>query len=300
MLELTEEQLMFSRCMTVDIISQLAFGSELGLTEESSDSFDARFLGAFDVAASAVYGMYFSPLQKLAGAVVPLRLVAKLDETLAKILDLQDVAKELFLSYKARSGEISASNDVHPVMFDTLKGIPDNLQISESIDILIAGSDTTAFTLAVALDAILRDSELYARMTKAVDMAMPDKNSMPPFTDLERNPMLFAVVKESLRLAMPVPGVLPRKVPHNGQPLIVDDVVVPPGTVVGISAYTMHTSTRLWGDDAKHFNPDRWLNDDSRTLDSAFATFSKGQRQCIGIKQVHDNRWRRRESTDQT
>lgn len=85
---------MFSRCMTVDIISQLAFGSELGLTEESSDSFDARFLGAFDVAASAVYGMYFSSLQKLAGAVVPLRLVAKLDETLAKILDLQDVAKE--------------------------------------------------------------------------------------------------------------------------------------------------------------------------------------------------------------
>lgn len=272
------------RCMTVDIISQLAFGPELGLTEESSNSFDARFLGAFDVAASAVHAMYFSPLQKMAAAVVPLRLVAKLDRSLGKLLDLQNVAKKLFLSYKTRSVELAAGSDGHPVMFDTLKGISDDLQISESMDILIAGSDTTAFTLAVALDAILRDPELHARMTDAVDMAMPDKDSVPAFTELERSPMLFAVVKESLRLAVPVPGVLPRTVPQNGKPLVVDDMVVPPGTVIGMSAYTMHTSTLLWGDDAKRFNPDRWLVDDSRSLDSAFVTFSKGQRQCIGIK----------------
>lgn len=275
---------MFSRCMTVDIISQLAFGSELGLTEESSDSFDARFLGAFDVAASAIHAMYFSPMQKLAAAVVPLRLVAKLDRSLDKLLGLQNVAKELFLSYKARSGELSACGDGHPVMFDTLKGVSDDLQISESMDILIAGSDTTAFTLTVALDAILRDPELYARITEAVDMAMPDRNSVPPFTEMERHPLLFAVVKESLRLAMPVPGALPRTVPQNGQPLIVDDMVVPGGTTIGISAFTMHTSTLLWGDDAKYFNPNRWLVDDSRALDKAFVTFSKGQRQCIGIK----------------
>lgn len=40
-----------------------------------------------------------------------------------------------------------------------------------------------------------------------------------------------AVVKESLRIAMPVPGMLPRIVPATSTPFVVDGKVVPPGVI---------------------------------------------------------------------
>lgn len=56
----------------------------------------------------------------------------------------------------------------------------------------------------------------------------------------------MACVKESLRVAMPVPSRLPRVVPGGSpDPLIVDGKVVPPGTTASMSAYTMHSSQGL-------------------------------------------------------
>ena len=84
---------------------------------------------------------------------------------------------------------------------------------------------------------------------------------------------------------MPVPGRLPRVVPHAGggvEPLVVDDKVVPPGSVVGMGAYTMHNSEELWGPNARHFEPERWLGEDAKGLDENLVTFSKGARNCIG------------------
>ncbi|PPJ56484.1 hypothetical protein CBER1_07649 [Cercospora berteroae] len=118
-------------------------------------------------------------------------------------------------------------------------GVPIDQQVTASIDILVAGSDTTAFTLTVCLNAVLGDAQLKEKVVAAVDEAMPDSHKLPSFIELERNAFLFAVVKESLRFAMAVPGMLPRVVPKRGQPFVVDGMVVPSGTIVGMSAYTM-------------------------------------------------------------
>lgn len=53
-----------------------------------------------------------------------------------------------------------------------------------------------------------------------------------------------------------------------------------------MSAYTMHTDPEIWGPDAKSFNPDRWLGPDAKQLETHICTFSKGARQCIGMKYV--------------
>lgn len=64
-----------------------------------------------------------------------------------------------------------------------------------------------------------------------------------------------------------------------------------------MSAYTMHTSTEIWGPDAKEFNPERWLDGKAAGMEAFLATFSKGSRICIGIKCVYpfrqkcDMRW---------
>lgn len=53
-----------------------------------------------------------------------------------------------------------------------------------------------------------------------------------------------------------------------------------------MSAYTMHTSEELWGADARVFNPDRWLQPETKHLEQYLCTFSKGTRMCIGPKFV--------------
>lgn len=51
-----------------------------------------------------------------------------------------------------------------------------------------------------------------------------------------------------------------------------------------MSAHTMHFSTSIWGPDASVFNPDRWLQPDSKDMEQYFVPFSKGTRSCIGMK----------------
>lgn len=102
---------------------------------------------------------------------------------------------------------------------------------------------------------------------------------------------------------MPVPGRHPRVFPENGQPLIIDGKLIPPGasiihsifsteqeltfsqTIIGASAYSVHMDESIWGPNAESFIPERWLGGDKmKELDKHLLTFSKGARACIGIK----------------
>lgn len=51
----------------------------------------------------------------------------------------------------------------------------------------------------------------------------------------------------------------------------------------------MHTSTDLWGPDARIFNPDRWLAPEAKSLEQYQVAFSRGSRMCLGQKLVDDS-----------
>ncbi|KAJ5737530.1 cytochrome P450 [Penicillium malachiteum] len=92
-----------------------------------------------------------------------------------------------------------------------------------------------------------------------------------------------ACVKEVFRLSTPIAGRLPRVVPDTpSDPLIVDGKIVPPGTIVSVTAYSVNLNEEIWGPDAKAFNPDRWLKDAEQILDldQYLVTFGKGPRMC--------------------
>ncbi|KAF4309554.1 Pisatin demethylase [Botryosphaeria dothidea] len=261
------------RCVTVDVISEFTFGQTAGLLGEREHEFGAGFLEAFDIAAVVPYQIHYSAVQRWLGRVIPLEWVGIVDPKFAR---------DSFYAYSKRTTTSSP-----PVVFDFMKSVPEQLQPAESMDVLVAGSDTTAYTLATGLFHILRRPELKKRLVREVRGALPNGEDLPSFTQLEKSEYLWACVKESLRVAMPVPGMLPRVVPQRPQPFVVDGQVIHPGTVIGMSAYTMHYSTELWGKDAKVFNPDRWLGPDGKHLDSCLCTFRKGSSQCIGINVAH-------------
>ena len=88
--------------------------------------------------------------------------------------------------------------------------------VSEAILMFVAGTDTTAATLAVTLHHLLQDPVAYRRLQEEVQAVMPSLDSRPPIQDLDALPFLDACIKEGLRLTCPSRVRLPRSVPEGG------------------------------------------------------------------------------------
>lgn len=89
------------------------------------------------------------------------------------------------------------------------------------------------------------------------------------------------MIKEAMRLHPAVMMPLPRLVPEGGAVLC--DHRLPTGTEVGVNAALIHYNTKIYGDDAASFRPERWLDsdpEDIRVMDRMLMTV------CISLS-VH-------------
>jgi cytochrome P450 len=100
---------------------------------------------------------------------------------------------------------------------------------------------------------------------------------------LDKLPYLDAVCEEVLRVYPPVGnwGKVARRDTEIG------GVKIPKGTTARASIMCMNKARYLWGEDARVFNPERWLSGDHKTIcgakDGVFTkTFGYGSRMCIG------------------
>ncbi|KAK5633897.1 hypothetical protein RRF57_009611 [Xylaria bambusicola] len=266
------------RCMTVDIISEFSFGTSIGLINEHPNAFESRYLDALTLASGVPYLRYYSTVQRLVAKCIPLSVAGNFNPMLRQTKNMVKIILNSYDQYTRRTTQSSL-----PVIFDFLQSLPADQQKAEAINMFIAGSDTTAFTLTTALFHILQLPEVKKTLVECLDEEFGKAETIPSLLQLEQVKYLRACINEALRLGMAVPGILPRIVPKRAQPFIVDGKVAPPGTLVGISAYTMNTDPQVWGPDAKSFNPARWLGPNAKELEAYMCTFSKGARQCIGI-----------------
>ncbi|KAF4332153.1 cytochrome p450 [Fusarium beomiforme] len=266
------------RCMTVDIVSEFSFGTCINMINEYPNTFKAEYLDAMGFASQVPFLRYYSTTQRLVSKLVPLSVAANFSPILRQMERMITTIVDSYHKYNQRTTQSSL-----PVVFDYLQLLPADLQKAEAINTFIAGSDTTAFTLTTALYHILRLPEVEKTLIESLDEVFEKSQAIPSLVQLEQVKYLRACVNEALRVAMAVPGMLPRIVPRRAQPFVVDGKVVPPGTLVGMSAYTMNTNPQIWGQDAKSFNPGRWLGPNAKELETHMCTFSKGARQCIGI-----------------
>ncbi|KAI0478205.1 cytochrome P450 [Xylaria cf. heliscus] len=281
------------RCLTIDVITHYAFAESWMMIEKSDDDFHAHVLTAMDIAGAGIWDFIYKPWARIIAAALPRAVLTLFNPDAAKFTTLLDLGRHSYETYKA------APKHAQPVVFDVLgAALRERQVIDEATGMLIAGSDTTAFTLTMAVWYISRDAHLKTTLMKALAEALPDTNKegaeQPTLLELEAIPYLGACVREALRTANISPGKLPRVVPsynnnnnnntNDAEPLIVEGKIVPPGTVVGMSAYTMHTSPEIWGPDARAFKPERWLaaGADAGHLETYLATFSKGLRGCMG------------------
>ncbi|CAG8071881.1 unnamed protein product [Penicillium nalgiovense] len=266
-------------CLTVELITEFLFGRHVNMIEASENTFEADFLEIFEAASTGQPELLFHPIISRIKFALPKSLLLVIDKKLGKLLQIGEWAQDCVKHYntKTKGGE----GMDHPVIFDSLENLSDDRKASMASELLVAGSDTSGTTLTYALYYICSNPYINNKLTEELKKAMPTMDTTPILLELEQLPYLSACVKESLRLACPVPGRLPRIGPV-GKPLIVDDKHIPPGTIVGMSAYNLHFAESLWGHDVHDFIPERWLNREDEKLDQWLAPFSKGARSCVG------------------
>ncbi|KAG1731966.1 cytochrome P450 monooxygenase pc-3 [Suillus paluster] len=152
----------------------------------------------------------------------------------------------------------------------------------ETINILLAGRDTTATTLTFVIYMLSQHPQVMHRLREEIlNKIGPSKR--PTHEDMRDLRYMRAVINETLRLYPPVTSreatVLPAV--NGGDPMF-----IPADTLVMYSVFVMHRRKDLWGPDALEFDPDRFLDERLQKYLTPnpfiFLAFNAGPRICPG------------------
>ncbi|KAL8183102.1 UNVERIFIED_CONTAM: hypothetical protein K2H54_015814 [Gekko kuhli] len=145
-------------------------------------------------------------------------------------------------------------------------------------EMLLAGVDTTSFTLSWAIYLLAKHPEVQHSVYKEI-ISKLGKDKVPDANDVPNLPMIRALLKETLRLFPVLPG--------NGRvtqkDLIVGGYLIPKGTQLALCHYA--TSYQEENFPLAHeFQPERWLRKSNMDRVDNFGSipFGYGIRSCIG------------------
>ncbi|KAL4879974.1 cytochrome P450 [Aspergillus karnatakaensis] len=271
------------RCFSVDIIYVTLFGQK--------DEFVKDYTRAHPLIASMdqiTHGMWLAkhfPVINKLPLYLPAALTAPQLAGYAKFREQCNAWVEE-VRQRREQGQMTTSDGITTI-FDAMlqpseekgyKARTSNELINEAALFILAGSDTSAYSLTTAVYYLLTNVKALSRLREELDGAeefIREGN----WEEVRKLPYLVAVVRETLRLATPVPGITPRIVPEGG--VQVQDHFVPGGTIVSVTHRTIHDHPKLFENPEK-FEPQRWMGEKGKALDRWLVAFSKGSRQCVG------------------
>jgi cytochrome P450 len=163
---------------------------------------------------------------------------------------------------------------------DSKKMAPSELW-TEAFNLTLAGPGSTAAAITAVLYMLgLPEGREWQEMirleVKGVEIKAASASSFP---------VVFAIIKETLRLHPPFPTAFPRTIMPSAENVIPNlPVALPVGTVVSANTFVLGRSKKIWGEDANEWKPQRWLGSEyeKQQMEDKFVVFSKGSRQCVG------------------
>lgn len=139
---------------------------------------------------------------------------------------------------------------------------------------------------------ISRNQEIQARLREELrSLQVPIKHpsaerQLPHVKELDAQPILHAVIKESLRLRPTVPVGQPRLTPR-GTTTLGGFTDIPQNVRVNAFAWSIHRNPKMFPDPEK-WKPERWLVNDATdreegkdNKDRWFWAFGSGPRMCV-------------------
>ncbi|RFU30260.1 hypothetical protein B7463_g6099, partial [Scytalidium lignicola] len=190
----------------------------------------------------------------------------------------------------ARSKNTEVRMDMLEQWKQQLKAHPERMEeieiLTNAVGNLGAGGDTVSSVLQAFVYYVMHDRELLHMLRKELDEA--SLSDIPTYDETQRLPVLQACIKETYRFHTPVGFGLTRISPSP------DGVTVagrhfPSGTILSVNPWVIHRIKSLFGQDAREFNPRRWLNDlwRAKEMDRVMIPFGAGYNGCPGRHLAH-------------
>lgn len=153
-----------------------------------------------------------------------------------------------------------------------------------SQDLFSAGTDTTSSTVEWAMAELLKNPEAMEKAKAELDQVV-GKNKVVEESDIAKLPYLQAVVKETFRLHIPVPFLVPRKTEMESEIL---GYTVPKNAQILINVWAIGRDSTIWSDPTS-FLPERFLDCeiDVKGQDFELIPFGAGRRMCLGMSLGH-------------
>ncbi|KAH8831094.1 cytochrome P450 [Flagelloscypha sp. PMI_526] len=159
----------------------------------------------------------------------------------------------------------------------------------EVLNILIAGRDTTASTLTVAIYMLAQHPHVLERLRSEI-LEKLGTSRRPTFDVFRDMKYLRAVLNETLRLYPVVPFNLKTTIDAQLWPNMQDPHAkpwyIPAGAQLPQIFTVLHRRKDLWGPDALDFDPDRFIDDRLKKYlipnPFIFVPFNAGPRICLG------------------
>lgn len=143
-------------------------------------------------------------------------------------------------------------------------GLTEGEIADESLLQILAGSDTTALILRVIFTSVSSNSHIHRTLLEEIDAVGMSMDKVIPYFRATQLPYLNACIAEALRWYPVATGLTPRTVGPGGDRY--NGLYLPPGTEIGMAAWSVFRHNPVYGKDAAIFRPDRWIEADSESL----------------------------------
>ncbi|KAL8947728.1 MAG: hypothetical protein Q9222_006024 [Ikaeria aurantiellina] len=288
----------------VDITTEFSFGRCANTLDEPdfAPEWDQMMRG---ISETVLLARQFPGIVQVAQA-LPIGIVRLLNPLVARFSEFERLVRvqitEIFARYHANADEFSSTKPTlsgaqstsifHSILTSSLPKDEKTITrlTQEALSVISAASETTSSVLSRTIFHILSSPSINTRLVQELQNATR-ANAGPNTEDdtlgwqmLESLPYLTAVIKEGLRVSVPVCGRLALVAPD--QDLQYGKWTIPRGTYISMSPGDALLHDTIYPE-PKVFRPERWVECDEkqlRKMERAFLPFNRGPRMCIGLK----------------
>jgi cytochrome P450 len=145
---------------------------------------------------------------------------------------------------------------------------------------LVGGTDTTSASAVWAMTALIKNSRVMKKVQEEIRNSR-DKKDFLDEDDIQNLAYLKAVIKETFRLYLPGPLLVPRE---SREKCTIGGYQIPANTILYVNAWAIHRDFDIWKD-PEEFYPERFLENsiNFNGQDFELIPFGAGRRICPGI-----------------
>ncbi|KAG9481777.1 hypothetical protein GDO78_010806 [Eleutherodactylus coqui] len=256
--------------VTLDVITKVAFGLELGLVEGNKTAFP----NAISLVLKGMIDYMKNPFMEY----MPkhwsfIRQVQESADLLRK------TGRKCIMQRKQAmlNGEELPKDILTKILqcAEQENGLDDEIMLDNFITFFIAGQETTANQLSFTVMELTRQPEITRRLRVELDEVIGFKRDIS-FDDIANLTYMTQVLKESLRIYPPAPGTS-RYIKDDD---VIEGIRIPGGVSVNLNTYIMGRMDKFFPDPFK-FDPERFHPSAPKPYYCYFP-FALGPRSCLG------------------